>query len=83
MNAKTVRLRPGCHHQILEWVSDDRRHRRSSLVHRTRDDVWNDGQADWVSLASSARLITVDRTGHNIQIDRPDVVLDKIQELLQ
>jgi pimeloyl-ACP methyl ester carboxylesterase len=45
--------------------------------------VWNDGQAHWVSLASSAQLITVDRTGHNIQVDRPDVVLDKIQELLQ
>ena len=47
------------------------------------NDVWNDGQAHWVSLAPSAQLITVDRTGHNIQIDRPDVVLDKIQELLQ
>jgi pimeloyl-ACP methyl ester carboxylesterase len=47
------------------------------------NDVWNDGQAHWVSLVPSAQLITVDRTGHNIQIDRPDVVLDKIQELLQ
>ena len=47
------------------------------------DDVWNDGQAHWVSLASSAQLITVNNTGHNIQLDRPDVVLDKIHELLQ
>jgi pimeloyl-ACP methyl ester carboxylesterase len=47
------------------------------------DDVWNAGQAHWVSLASSAQLITVDNTGHNIQLDRPDVVLDKIHELLQ
>jgi len=46
------------------------------------DDVWNDGQAHWVSLASSARLISVDRTGHNIPFDRPDVVLDAVQELL-
>ena len=47
------------------------------------DEVWNDGQAHWVSLASSAQLITVNNTGHNIQLDRPDVVLDKIHELLQ
>ena len=45
--------------------------------------VWNDGQAHWVSLAPSAQLISVDNTGHNIQLDRPDVVLDKIHELLQ
>jgi len=47
------------------------------------DDVWNAGQAHWMSLAPSAQLITVDNTGHNIQLDRPDVVLDKIHELLQ
>ncbi len=47
------------------------------------NDVWNDGQAHWVSLATSAQLISVDHTGHNIQLDRPDVVLDAVQELLQ
>ena len=47
------------------------------------DDVWVTGQAHWVSLASSAQLITVDNTSHNIQLDRPDVVLDKIHELLR
>ena len=46
------------------------------------DDVWNAGQAHWVSFASNAQLIT-DHTSHNIQLDRPDVVLDKIYELLQ
>ena len=45
--------------------------------------VWNAGQAHWVPLASSAQLISVDHTSHNIQLDRPDVVLDKIHELLQ
>jgi pimeloyl-ACP methyl ester carboxylesterase len=47
------------------------------------DDVWNAGQAHWVSLASSAQLISVDHTSHNIQLDRPDVVLDKNREPLQ
>jgi pimeloyl-ACP methyl ester carboxylesterase len=47
------------------------------------DDAWNAGQGHWVSLASSAQLMTVDNTGHNIQLDRPDVVLERIHELLQ
>jgi pimeloyl-ACP methyl ester carboxylesterase len=47
------------------------------------NDVWNAGQAHWVSLASAAQLVTVDNTGHNIQLDRPDVVLDKIHDLLR
>ena len=47
------------------------------------DSVWNAGQAHWVSLTSSAKLITVDHTSHNIQLDRPEVVLDQIHELLQ
>ena len=45
--------------------------------------VWNAGQEHWVSLSSSAQFISVDRTSHNIQIDRPDVVLERIHELLQ
>ena len=47
------------------------------------NDVWNAGQARWASLASSAQLISVSNTGHNIQLDRPEVVVDKIHELLQ
>ena len=47
------------------------------------DDVWNEGQAHWRSLTPSAQLISVDNTSHNIQLDRPEVVLDKIQQLLR
>ena len=47
------------------------------------NDVWNAGQAHWVSLVASAQLISVDNTSHNIQLDRPDVVLDMIHELIQ
>ena len=47
------------------------------------NDVWNAGQAHWVSLAPSAQLISVDNTSHNIQLDHPEVVLDNIQQLLR
>jgi pimeloyl-ACP methyl ester carboxylesterase len=45
--------------------------------------AWGDGQAHWVSLSTAAQLVAVDRTGHHIQLDRPDVVIDQIGELLQ
>jgi pimeloyl-ACP methyl ester carboxylesterase len=47
------------------------------------NDVWNAGQAHWTSLVPSAQLISVDNTSHNLQLDRPDAVLDMIHQLLQ
>jgi pimeloyl-ACP methyl ester carboxylesterase len=44
--------------------------------------VWDAGQQHWVSLSTSATLVPVDNTGHNIQHDRPDVVITQIQRLL-
>ncbi len=35
-----------------------------------------------MSLSSAAQLVTVDDTGHYIQLDRPDAVIAEIQELL-
>lgn len=46
------------------------------------DDVWNQGQQHWMSLSSVAQLVTVDDTGHYIQLDRPDAVIAEIQKLL-
>ncbi len=50
--------------------------------HDRLDEVWHAGQAHWVSLSSSARFMSVEGTGHNIQVDRPDVVIQQIGELL-
>ncbi len=46
------------------------------------NDAWNQGQQTWMALSSNARLVSVDDTGHNIQIDQPDVVIDEITRLL-
>jgi pimeloyl-ACP methyl ester carboxylesterase len=45
------------------------------------NEEWNAGQNHWVSL-SSAQLVQVDDTGHYIQVDRPDVVIEQIDALL-
>ncbi len=46
------------------------------------EEVWNQGQEQWLSLSSAAQLVTVEDTGHYIQLCRPDVVVAEIQRLL-
>jgi pimeloyl-ACP methyl ester carboxylesterase len=46
------------------------------------DDAWNQGQQTWMALSSNARLVPVDDSGHNVQIDQPGVVIDEITRLL-
>ena len=45
------------------------------------DEVWKDGQAHWASLSSAAQLVAVDQSGHQIQLDRPDLVIAQVAEL--
>jgi pimeloyl-ACP methyl ester carboxylesterase len=47
------------------------------------NDAWDTGQGNWASLSSSARLVPVDNTGHNIQVDQPGAVIEQIQQLLR
>jgi pimeloyl-ACP methyl ester carboxylesterase len=44
--------------------------------------AWARGQDRWAALSTDASVVEVDRTGHVIQIDRPDVVIDQIDRLL-
>jgi pimeloyl-ACP methyl ester carboxylesterase len=46
-------------------------------------DAWSAVAVALVGHASSAQLITVDHASHNIQVDRPDVVVDEVHEQLQ
>jgi pimeloyl-ACP methyl ester carboxylesterase len=44
--------------------------------------AWFDGQDHWASLSSNSQLISVD-SGHYIQSDQPDLVIEQINGLLQ
>lgn len=46
------------------------------------NDLWDAGQQDWAELSSSSELTTVEGVGHYIHHDRPDLVLEQIQQLL-
>jgi pimeloyl-ACP methyl ester carboxylesterase len=45
-------------------------------------EVWNRGQQDWMALSSAAHVVSVDHTGHHIEIDQPGIVIDEITRLL-
>jgi pimeloyl-ACP methyl ester carboxylesterase len=46
------------------------------------NDVWDSGQAHWVSLSSASELIRVDQTSHYIHLDQPAAVIEQIRRLL-
>ena len=46
------------------------------------EQIWRTGQEQWASLSPSARVTSVDGSGHNIQIDRPAVVIEQVLQLL-
>jgi pimeloyl-ACP methyl ester carboxylesterase len=46
------------------------------------ESFWEEGQNRWLELATQARLERVDRAGHFIQLDQPQLVADRVQELV-
>jgi pimeloyl-ACP methyl ester carboxylesterase len=46
------------------------------------NEAWNVGQNDWMALSTDAHLVSVEHTGHHIEIDQPGVVIDEINRLL-
>jgi pimeloyl-ACP methyl ester carboxylesterase len=45
-------------------------------------EVWDQGQQAWMALSTAAHLVSVDHTGHHIELDQPGVVIDEITRLL-
>jgi pimeloyl-ACP methyl ester carboxylesterase len=45
-------------------------------------EVWDQGQQAWMALSTDVRLVSVDHTGHHIELDQPGVVIDEITRLL-
>jgi pimeloyl-ACP methyl ester carboxylesterase len=46
------------------------------------NEAWDLGQQAWLALSTSSRLVSVEDTGHHIEIDQPGVVIDEITRLL-
>ena len=46
------------------------------------DSVWDAGMDRWANLSSRSSLVTVDDTGHHIEVDRPELVVEELLELI-
>jgi len=44
--------------------------------------VWDKGVASWAALSSTSTVVTVADTGHNIQLEHPDIVISEVSALL-
>ena len=42
----------------------------------------NQGQQRWADLSTASHAVSVEQTGHHIELDRPDVVIDAVVGLL-
>ena len=47
------------------------------------DAAWAKGVERWASLSSASTVVTVQDTGHNIQLDQPALVIDEVARLLE
>ena len=44
--------------------------------------VWSEGQLHWASLSTQAQLVSVEHTGHMIQLEQPATVIEHLLGLL-
>ena len=44
--------------------------------------IWRDGTERWAQLSTASNVVTVEDTGHVIQVDQPTVVIDELLKLL-
>lgn len=60
--------------ELLPGISDAERTRLTR--------TWDEGQQRWTQLSSTSLLVSVPDAGHNVQIERPELVADEIARLL-
>ena len=46
------------------------------------DKLWNEGVERWAGLSTSSSVVTVEDTGHHIELDQPQLVIDELLKLL-
>jgi len=82
---EATRLQPFGAVPLIALTHSIARHRRSTAPRQQADleSAWEEGQSRWLALSADGRLERVDLAGHDIQVDQPDVVVERVRELLQ
>ncbi|MBE0669816.1 MAG: alpha/beta hydrolase [Anaerolineales bacterium] len=47
------------------------------------EQVWQELQADLAKLSSNSRLLIAEKSGHGIQVDQPELVIDAIRQMVE
>jgi pimeloyl-ACP methyl ester carboxylesterase len=47
------------------------------------DEVWDEGVATWAALSPTSAVVTVTDTGHDIQLEHPEVVIREVSTLVR
>jgi pimeloyl-ACP methyl ester carboxylesterase len=64
----------------VPFASRTIRQRRADL--RAEIDAESRAFKEWIDSIPGARLVTTDRSGHNVPIEQPDLVIDTIREVV-
>ena len=54
----------------------------SDAENQQRQEEWQALQSELVALSSNSKQIIAEQSGHNIQLDQPDLVIDAIREMV-
>ena len=54
----------------------------SHAENQQRWEVWQGLQSELVALSSNSKQVIAEQSGHNIQLDQPDLVIDSVQEMV-
>ena len=46
------------------------------------DTAWAEGVQRWADLSSSSSIVTVEDTGHHIELDQPQLVVEDLLKLI-
>jgi pimeloyl-ACP methyl ester carboxylesterase len=65
----------------VPFASRTIRRQRADL--RPRIDAESRAYAEWIDSMSNARLVITDRSGHNVPIEQPDLVVDAVRQIVQ
>jgi len=54
----------------------------TDAVNQANEQLWQQLQAELAGLSSQGRLVVAEGSGHYIQLDRPELVIDAIAEVV-
>ena len=75
--ARSARLRPGIPIMVLTAVRPEQTRPAEFLK------IWSKTQEEWLKKLPNAKQIVTEKSGHNIQKEQPDLVIEAVQKIIE